>query len=965
MSRLKIIVGLALLAALLVAATLGASSAGAAGFKITPGAFDLRFQQADGSAYLQAGGHPDVTASFKLESMPNPQDPEHGGSVPAGSNMRQAEVELPAGLAGNPTVIPACEYPSFYASPYFACSEDAQVGVADIDVNYGGQDMNVVTPIYNLDPGPGQPASFGFWVVTVPVVIYPTLRSDGDYGLTMQARNIDETLPVIRIRTTFWGVPASSAHDMERGGGSLIGNLCAGFTQPPCTSHAKPEAFMTAPMNCSAGPLPVSLSLLSWKGETDGQVTTTHDDTGPSGVTNCLGVPFDPSISATPTAGSAEASSGLEFKLEIPDDGIRNPSGVAQSSIKKAVVRLPKGMTINPASGEGLGVCTPADYARETLSSLPNEGCPNQSKLGTIDVISPLLAEPAEGSLFLAQPDDPAAAGHENPFDTLIGLYMVARIRERGIIVKVAGKVVPDPMTGQLVTTFDGIPQLPFSSFSLKFREGQRAPLSTPPACGTYDVEAELTPWSAPNLANPGPGEIAVTHSEFKVSTGVDGGACPNGGKPPFRPGLLAGTESNSAGSYSPFDVRLTRRDGEQEFTNFSIKMPPGIIGKLAGIPYCGDAAIEAAKARTATEELQRPSCSTASEVGRTLVGAGVGGIQTYVPGKVYLAGPYHGSALSIASITAAKVGPFDVGTVVIRQALKVNPETAEVFVDPTGSDPIPHIIAGIPVHARDIRVYVDRPQFILNPTSCKRTSTASTVLGSGLDFASSRDDEPITVTSPFQAADCASLGFKPKLRLQLLGGTKRGANPRLRAILTARPGDANIGSAQVTLPHSEFLDNAHIKTVCTRVQFAAGRRPGEGCPAASVYGYAKAITPLLDTPLQGPVFLRSSSHKLPDLVAAMHSAEIDINLTGRIDSVEGGRIRNTFEGVPDAPVSKFVLTMQGGRKSLLVNSTDLCRRAYRAIAAFDGQNGKAFSVNPVLKPQCRKKPDKRKHKAG
>jgi hypothetical protein len=461
-----------------------------------------------------------------------------------------------------------------------------------------------------------------------------------------------------------------------------------------------------------------------------------------------------------------------------------------------------------------------------------------------------------------------------------------------------------------------------------------------------------LTPWSG--------GAPITTGSAFEIITGPGAGPCPAGGAPPFKPGLEAGTLNNAAGSYSPFYLRLSRNDGEGEFTRFSIKLPPGITGKLAGIPFCPDAAIAAAKARTGphggSEELESPSCPKASEVGRTLAGAGVGPSLAYAPGKVYLAGPYHGSSLSIAAITAAKVGPFDLGTVVIRSALKVNPETAEVFVDATGSDPIPHIIQGIPVHARDIRVYVDRPEFVLNPTSCERTSTASTVLGSGLDFGSDADDQPITVTSPFQAADCASLDFKPKLALSLKGGTKRGDNPAFKAVLTFPKGaNANVARAQVTLPHSEFLDQSHIKTICTRVQFAQGAFPGQMCPAGSIYGYAKAITPLLDEPVEGPVFLRSSSHPLPDLVAALHSGKIDVNLVGRIDSVGNGRIRNTFSSVPDAPVTKFTLTMQGGKKGLLVNSTDLCRSTNKALADFGGQNGKRHVFKPVLEPQCGK----------
>ncbi|HEY3491429.1 MAG TPA: hypothetical protein VGK43_00655, partial [Solirubrobacterales bacterium] len=471
---------------------------------------------------------------------------------------------------------------------------------------------------------------------------------------------------------------------------------------------------------------------------------------------------------------------------------------------------------------------------------------------------------------------------------------------------------------------------------------------------------------SAQDPDNPAPNEIVTETSTFTVERGVDGGACPSGGIPPFKPGLLAGTINNAAGHYSPFNIRLTRTDGEQEFTNFSIKLPPGVIGKLAGIPFCSDAAIAAAKARTGptggAEELASPSCPAASQVGRTLVGAGVGSVLTYVPGKLYMAGPYNGSPLSIVAITAAKVGPFDVGTVVIRQALRINPETAEVFVDATGSDPIPHIIQGIPVHARDIRVYVDRPEFVLNPTSCEPTSTASTVLGSGLDFGSDADNVPVTVTSPFQAADCASLGFKPKLELRLKGKTRRGGNPALKAVMRPRMGDANAARIAVALPRSEFLDQGHIRTVCTRVQFKAGAGNGTECPQGAIYGRARAWTPLLDQPLEGPVFLRSSENPLPDLVLALHGL-VDVHAVGRIDSVNGG-IRTTFDFVPDAPITKVVLEMGGGKKSLLENSTNVCRGKHEATVKMKGHNGAVHNFGAPLKAQCGKKKKQAKRQA-
>lgn len=302
--------------------------------------------------------------------------------------------------------------------------------------------------------------------------------------------------------------------------------------------------------------------------------------------------------------------------------------------------------------------------------------------------------------------------------------------------------------------------------------------------------------------------------------------------------------------------------------------------------------------------------------------------------------------------LAPAFLGPFDLGNVVVHEGLNVDPNTAEVSLDKSGAADFPRILQGVPVRLRDVRVNVDRPEFILNPTSCEPMSVDATVVGFGASA---------NVSSPFQAADCANLGLKPKLSIQLLGGTKRTATPRLKAVLTARPGDANIGRAQVTLPRSEFLEQAHIRTVCTRVQFAAGAGNGEQCPKGSVYGHAVAVTPLLDEPLAGPVYLRSSSHELPDLVAALHSGRIDVNLLGRIDSGKGGRIRNTFEAVPDAPVTTFTLEMQGGSKGLLTNSVNLCKSTNRARATFTGQNGRVRRLSPVVVPSCKGGKDKRR----
>jgi len=915
--------------------------------------FSTQSEEEGGASTTQAGGHPfQLTNTVQLNSgalLPAPSRTDVAIEQPA--IPRNLRFPLPPGLVGNATVMAQCDMSTFLGTGILlnSCPDASAIGVASVTViesaTFGL--IREAVPVFNLPPGQGEPARFGFMPAGDPVIIDTSVDPDNGYRVTAAVRNTTQLVQFLSSTVSLWGTPGDPRHDSARGWNCTYKLTNLGPCQRP---PSLPEtAFLRQPVSC-ASPLAFGMELEPWNAPIGSVVDTSSSTSDP--MVGCNRVPFDPKIASTATSKLAENPSGLDFELTMPNSGLLNPAGIAEGQAKKVEVTLPKGVTINPSEGEGLVGCSPAAYARETASSAPGEGCPEAAKIGEVQVSTPLLKEEAHGSLYVATP-------HDNPSNSLIALYMVARIPERGILIKQAGKVAADPKTGQLTTTFDDLPQLPFDTFRLHFREGGRAPLVTPPICGTFQTEARFTPWSAADPNNPSPEEVVTRSAPFTIERGVNGGACPSAGTPPFKPGLDAGTLNNAAGRYSPFNLRLTRNDGEQEFTRFSIKLPPGITGKLAGIPFCSDAQIAAAKARTGPnggqEELESPSCPAASQVGRTLVGAGVGSLLTYVPGKIYLAAPYNGSALSIAAITAAKVGPFDLGTVVIRQALKINPETAEVFIDPTGSDPIPHVIQGIVVHARDIRAYVDRPDFVLNPTSCERTSTASTLLGSGLDFASDADDQPVTVTSPFQAADCANLGFAPKLALSLKGGTKRGAHPAFKAVLRARPGDANIGRAQVTLPHSEFLENAHIKTICTRVQFAQGSFPGEKCPQGSIYGYARAITPLLDEPIQGPVFLRSSSHPLPDLVAALHSGRIDVNLVGRIDSVKGGRIRNTFESVPDAPVTKFTLTMQGGKKGLLVNSTNLCKQTHRAIADFTGQNGKKRVFKPKLQPKCAK----------
>ncbi len=915
--------------------------------------FSLDFQGPGGSTISQAGSHPyAVTNLIRFNTVPDPVSE----NLPDGA-VRNLDVQLPDGLVGNPNATPHCSNADFIKIDQELklpnCSNSSAVGTIVVKtLNTGQVEAFTGAPVYNLVPPPGVVQKLGFNILGVPIVLEFVVRQDPPYNVEVRLQNISQVIPLFGSKLSLWGNPADPAHDKERGSCVATGGFYGengddelALTGNTCPANISEAPFITLPRSCA--PLSADFLATAWEPE----LSAASGSIPIPQMTGCGHLGFKPTISGAPTTKAANSPTGLDFSLNVNDEGLTSSSGQAQADIEKTEVTLPEGFTINPSIAEGLAVCSEADLARETAFSEAGAGCPNASKIGTVEVETPLLDEKVNGSLYQAAP-------YENPFHSLVALYIVIKNPKLGIKVVQPLNVIPDPVTGRLTTVAEDMPQLPFSHFNLHFREGTRSPLASPPKCGTYATEATLYPSSG--------GEPVTTTSAFQIISGPESQPCPSEGLPPFKPGLIAGSINNAAGRFSPFNVRLFRTDSEQEITHFSIKLPPGIVAKLAGVPYCSDAQIAAATARTGPhggqEEIEHPSCPQASEVGHSLVGGGVGSGLAYAPGKIYLAGPYHGSNLSIVAITAGKVGPFDLGTVVVREALKIDPETAEAFIDATGSDPIPHIIKGIPVHLRDIRAYVDKPSFVLNPTDCSRTSTASTVLGSGLDFGSEADDRPVTVSTPYQAADCAALPFEPKLGLRLKGGTRRGAHPAFTANLKMNGiGEAGIARAEVTLPKSEFIENAHFNTICTKVQFKAGAGNGAQCPAGSAYGKARAITPILGEPLTGPVFLRSSEHQLPDLVVALHNSQVDFDLVGHVDSVKG-RLRNTFEAAPDAPVSSFVLEMKGGSKGLFVNSTNLCKGTHKAEANFTGQNGKVYDTKPALKVNCAGKA--KKHKA-
>jgi hypothetical protein len=866
------------------------------------GAFDE-----DGDEALQAGGHPYSALSyFLINTIRSPS----GKIVPAGDS-KNVMVDLPPGFAGNPMVTPRCPQsqpaPPNLDSPL--CNEEMSVGIFEPALGRFAE-PSFRTRLYNDVPSQGYAAEFTTKIGAPLQSLLASVRASEDFGVRITAPNNPNYEKIYGAFAAIEGFPSGAK------GKAFLRNAtdCAETTREPPVVRTKFDTWQN-PGSFSSGGL---------------------QDVVLPPVTGCEQLEFQPGFTFQPTSTQGSSPVGATAHLHIPQDGLTDANELGTPDLKRAVVSLPQGLVLNPSSASGLEGCSEAQIGYRGRSfSLPNPirftngspNCPDGSKLGTVTVDSPLLEQDLMGTIYLANQE-------ENPFGSLIAIYLVVDDKRSGVVLKLPGEVRPDPNTGQLTAIFDHNPQLPFEDMTLHFRGGgPRSQLATPEVCGRYETGGTWTPWSAPESGPP-----AQTTDTFTVS----GNCASSPGARPFSPTLEAGTTDPVAGSYSPLTIKVGRKDGEQELSRFEFSLPPGLSGKLAGIPYCSEAAIAGAPSRTGKQELASSSCPAASRVGRVDTAAGVGSEPFHVGGNVYLAGPYKGAPVSTVVITPAVAGPFDLGNVVVRAPVYIDPQTARLTVK---SDPIPTILKGLPLKVRSVAIAVDRSGFTINPTSCEEMSIGATVHSS--------DGATAAPSNRFQVGNCDALKFTPKLKLFLKGGIKRNANPALTATLTNPPGQANIGKVSVALPHSEFLDQGHIRTICTRVQFAAKQ-----CPKGSIYGRAEAFSPLLDAKLTGPAYLRSSNNKLPDLVIALRGPDyqpVEIELAGRIDSVNGG-IRNSFELVPDAPVTKFVLRMQGGKKGLLVNSTNICRGTHKAQVKMTAQNGKERNFRSPLKGQCGKK---------
>ncbi|HET9593131.1 MAG TPA: hypothetical protein VFP17_09470 [Solirubrobacterales bacterium] len=904
--------------------------------------------------YEKAAGHPpygmtQFIIKHHASGLPGHEEPD--------VNLKDIRVDLPVGLSVNPGAVPRCPYEAMQLEHVSDCATAAPLSVVGESWVFVSDEAGLLPPVeikadvYNLEPKKGQPARFGFTVAPVPLLpgigsndifLEADVAWDSDFheGFTIAVPKV-QLVKLLKNRLVFNGrahAPGGQGYFLTTPSTCWNPNTDATH-QHTYSTYARGDSIENPDPNFPNGSPFVESPL-------------------PPGTfpKSCNTIPFEPTIHVDGGTNSVDSPAAVNTEVHVPIE--ENANGQETSTVRTAKVTLPQGMGLNPSAANGLAACTPDQFGKGTRNPV---ACPDNSKIGTATVVSEALPDqPLTGDVYVGKQEsrDPES-GKE------FQIYVHAVSARYGVDLRLIGNVFANAKTGQLTAYFDdpaknvtrggnadniphGLPQVPFTNFKITINEGQKAALSSPPTCGPNKTTSDITPWSAEFG-----GKSASPGDEFTLATLPGGGACPKTlGDRPFSPGFSAQPKSDDAAAFTPFMAHFTRPPGQQELKGLDITLPPGATAKLAGVSYCPPAAIAAAGSRSGADEKSNPSCPDDSKIGVANVEAGTGDSPLKISGTAYLAGHYEGAPLSVVVVTPAIAGPFDLGNVVVRVPLFVDPETAQVH---TKTDALPDVYGGTKLDIRSIFLNLNRKEFTLNGTNCDKAATAGVIKGGGSDPTNPAAYSSFAVSDAFQAKNCDKLGFKPKLKIRLFGKTRRAKHPKLRAILTTRPGDANIARASVALPHALFLDQASLGSVCTRVQFAASQ-----CPKKSIYGYARAFTPLLGKPLEGPVYLRSSNNTLPDMVAHLQG-QVDIDLDGRIDSFKGG-IRTTFDRVPDVPVTKFVLTLPGGKKGLLVNSRNLCAKPVKAIIRIKGQNGKKANRKPKLRTPCKKKKHGKKH---
>jgi hypothetical protein len=922
------------------------------------------FSNANGTLDTQAGSVPyTFSLNFDLNNalQKSPGSKEELAMV--GGEMRDIVVGLPPGLVGNPYAVPQCTRRQF---DKLQCSRASIIG----NIRIHTTNVALTFHVFNMVPPLGKPALFGFNYESINIFIEPEVRTGRDYGVDSVTNNSPQK-DTLGAELTLWGVPEDPTHNVwreVRDGGCTVPALEPGGE---CWLGAHPDLkpFLRVPTSCGA-PQGVSVTLNGWKPvsasftEPISFLSLAGEGT-PSGFTACGRLPFAPGIEAKPTTSEADSATGLQFDLHVPqpepvtahEEEVKGEKvtvgaepALHEADLKDTVLSFPAGVAIDPSSADGLGACSETQVGFTGFAELDKAAepgvqtpqftpgpveCPDSSKLGTVEVDTPLINHPLPGAVYLAKQG-------ENPYASLLALYLIVDDPISGVVVKVPALVQADPQSGQLTVLVKSTPQVPFEDFKINLFLGSRAALTTPATCGTYTTTSLLTPWSSPE------GAEAQASGTFEITEAPGGGAC--AASPAQEPNdavLSAGTFTPIAGAYSPFVLKLSREDGSQRIGALSATLPQGLVGKLAGVALCPQANIEAAEHRggqgEGRSEQTSPSCPAASEIGTAHVGAGAGA-PYYVTGHAYLAGPYKGAPFSIVVITPALAGPFDLGSVVVRNALFIDPVTTQVTVV---SDPLPKILYGIPIDIRSIEVEVTRHDFTLNPTSCEKTQVTGSATG---------ETSQVALSTPFQVGGCTGLPFKPAFSVATQAKTSKLGGASLEAKIEIPPpaagseqvaSQANTRFIKVELPKQMPSRLTTLQKACTAVQFDANPA---GCPAASTVGHASVITPILPMPLEGPAYFVSNGNaKFPELVLVLQGYGVTVDVHGETFISKAGITSTTFAQIPDVPYTSVTLTLPEGPYSALAAVGNLCTSKLIMPTVFRGQNGAVFKQSTQI----------------
>ncbi len=902
--------------------TVGASPAG---FGVA--GWDSWFSNAYGTLDSQAGSHP-YGMTFRIV-FPIEVSPE-GYTTPAGGKEpRDIAVNLPPGLSADPGATPRCTHRQLNAGAN-SCPAGSQVGLIHATAIFR---TSLNTRVFNMVPPPGVPLELGFSINEVVTYLDAGIRSGSDYGATTHGNNTVQTR-LENLTLTLWGVPGDPSHNRWRTGGK---EGCQEFNPSPTETSCKqpergPKAFLTLPVSCE-GPQSLGISVNAWQDTelTGGANIVTHDANGtPVGFGGCEDLRFDPSFSTVLDTARVDSPTGLTVHMHFPLEGLDEPGSLVPSDMKDVSVALPEGLVVNPGQASGLVLCGETEASLRTLpDGQENTGpavCPATSRVGTARIKSPLLEadleKEIEGSVYLL--------GSNPPY-----LKLLVAGSADGVNIKSVGTVHLDAATGRLTTTFQNTPQLPSSDIDLSFFGGSRGALISPRSCGVFTTTSDFTPWSTPGTPD------AFPTAQFGVSEGVGGGACPSG--EPFSPSAVAGTVNNLAGAFSPLTLTLSRQDGEQDVSGVSVTLPPGLLPILKGVERCPE------------PQAAQGACGAGSLIGHTTVAVGVGPDPLYVQGgQVFLTGPYKGAPFGLSVVVPAVAGPFNLGNVIVRAAIGIDPHTGQPTIV---SDPLPRILDGVPLQIKTLNVTTDRSGFTFNPTSCEAMSVTGSV--------TSTQGATAPLSSRFQAAGCQGLPFKPVFTVSTQAKTSKRNGASLTVKGSFPAGEANIRSVAVTLPKQLPARLTTIQQACTAAVFA--QNPA-GCPAGSNIGVGTASTPILANPVSGPAYLVShGGAAFPDVVVILQGEGVTVDLTGSID-IKHGVTSSTFATVPDAPISSFQLTLPEGPHSGLAAVVpakakgSLCGQKLAMPFTITGQNGAVLKQNAKIAVTGCPKP-KKKHK--